>query len=262
MLTVANYWAEAFSNAKIVQDLLQIQDWMSRMEATVQNAQNIHGIGSSKPPPTAKTQGSNEDGTAIKIISGPMFGLDDLNVNEIDYPPHSYDFMVIFDGEEESGGSQHSISKPKEKKKKNKMAVTRKEFLNLQDKVDKILPVVTTPQLQQTKVVGSQSLAEQVERIETRERLAVERISLNVEMGIRALDSNRTADHKEFLAAAERLIQEVSAIKAELQYTTVDQAVQTKKLVEETHNAYRSTIAVLQSTINNLRRYLSASSHG
>ena len=81
-------------------------------------------------------------------------------------------------------------------------------------------------------------------------------------MGIRALDNNRTADHKEFLAIAKHLIQEVSAIKAELQSTIADQAVQLKKLVEETHNAYESTVAVLQSTLNNLRLSLFASSHG
>lgn len=73
-------------------------------------------------------------------------------------------------------------------------------------------------------------------------------------MVLRALDNNRTADQKEFLETAERLIQEVSAIKVELQYTITDQEVQSKKLVEENHNAYESIIAVLKSTINNLRR--------
>ena len=92
--------------------------------------------------------------------------------------------------------------------------------------------------------------------------MATERTSLKVEIGIRALDNNRTVDHKEFLVTDECLIQEVSAIKTELQSTIMDQAVQSKKLVEETHNAYESTIAVLQSTINNLRRSMSASSHG
>lgn len=54
MLTVAKYWAEAISNAKAVHDLLQIQDWMSHMEAVVNNVQNLHNIASSKPPPLLK----------------------------------------------------------------------------------------------------------------------------------------------------------------------------------------------------------------
>lgn len=30
---------------------MQIQDWMSQMEATMQHAQNLHDVGSSKPTP-------------------------------------------------------------------------------------------------------------------------------------------------------------------------------------------------------------------
>lgn len=46
-----------------------------------------------------------------------MFGLHDLDIDEIDHPVKSGDFMMIFD-DEESSGSQHSTSKPKEKKNK------------------------------------------------------------------------------------------------------------------------------------------------
>lgn len=42
-----------------------------------------------------------------------MFGLDDLDADEIDQPAHSDDFVMIFDEEEESSGSQHYTSKPK-----------------------------------------------------------------------------------------------------------------------------------------------------
>ena len=65
---------------------------------------------------------------------------------------------------------------------------------------------------------------ERIERLETRERLAAERISLKVEMGIRSLDNNKQEDHKDFMAAAERLISEVTAIKKDLQAAVADQA--------------------------------------
>lgn len=84
------------------------------------------------------------------------------------------------------------------------MVVTWKEFLSLQAKVDKILAIVSIRH--QTEAAGPQSIAERLERLETRECLAMEMIALNVEMGIRGLDNNRTADHKEFLATAECLI--------------------------------------------------------
>lgn len=64
------------------------------------------------------------------------------------------------------------------------------------------------------------------------------------------------------MSTAERLINEVSTIKVELQSTIVGQVGHSKKLVEETHNAYESTIAVLQSTINSLRCSLSSNFHG
>lgn len=88
------------------------------MEATVQQAQTLHDdVGPSQPPPTNEVQGSNEDGTTIEISSELVFGLDDLDIDEIDQPVNSDDFMLIFD-DEESSGSQHSTSKPKEKKNK------------------------------------------------------------------------------------------------------------------------------------------------
>lgn len=181
------------------------------MAKTIQKAQDLQSyIGPSKPTLTAEVHASNEDSNAIKVSSRPTFGLDDLDMTEVNQPTRSDDFMMVFD-EEYSSSSQHSTSKPKEKNKKKKMAVTRKKFLSLQEKVDKILAAVTMSQ--QTNIVGPQSIAEQIERLETRQRLAAERISLKVEMGIRALDNNRTTKHKKFITIVERLIQEVSAIK-------------------------------------------------
>lgn len=161
---------------------------------------------------------------------------------------------------EESNGSQHSTLKPKEKKKK-KLVVSRKEFLSLQSKVDQILVVVTTNQSQNLEITTPQSLAERVERLETKERLAIERFTLKIEMGIWALDNNRIVDQKQFLATAENHIKEVIAFKNELKTTLDNQVVHSKQLVKETYNAYESTIMVLQSTINSLRRSLSVNSH-
>lgn len=87
------------------------------MEAMVDNAQNLHNVGSFKPPHTIVAHGSNEDDTATEICSGPIFGLDDLEVDEVNQLVCSDDIMMIFD-EEVSSGSQHSTFKPKKKKKK------------------------------------------------------------------------------------------------------------------------------------------------
>ena len=92
--------------------------------------------------------------------------------------------------------------------------------------------------------------------------MVAERISLKVEMGIRSLDNNRQADHREFMAAAERLISEVTAIKTDLQAAIADQASHSEKLIAETHTAYESVISVLQTTINRMQRSLSANFHG
>lgn len=61
---------------------------------------------------------------------------------------------MIFDEEEASSGSQHSTSKPKGKKKKKKNAVSRKEILNLQGKVDQILVAVKPTQPQPDDILG------------------------------------------------------------------------------------------------------------
>lgn len=138
--------------------------------------------------------------------------------------------------------------------------MSRKEFLSLQSKVGHILAAITIPQPQQSEIDGPQSLAERVERLEARECLAAERISLKVEMGIWALDNNRTADHKKFLSIAKTLIQEVTSIKEEIKSTLDRQAAHSQNLVQETHNAYESALAVLQTTINGLRCSLTANS--
>lgn len=129
-----------------------------------------------------------------------------------------------------------------------KVVVPRKEFLSLQYKVDQILAAMKSSQPQPEDFPRPQSLIDRVEHLEARERLFVEHISLKVEMGIRALDNTRKADHHQFIAIAEKLISEVSTIKSDLQSIITDQPAQSRKLVEETHNAYESTISVLQST--------------
>ena len=57
------------------------------MAETIQKAQNIQdGAGPSKPPPTAEIHKSNEYGTTIEVCSRPAFGLDDLDMTEVNQP--------------------------------------------------------------------------------------------------------------------------------------------------------------------------------
>lgn len=72
------------NNAKIVHDILAIQQWMSKMENIVQQVQDIEDVvGPSKPPPNEAAHDLNNDGTTIKIIFAPMFSLDDNNLDDI-----------------------------------------------------------------------------------------------------------------------------------------------------------------------------------
>ena len=190
---VAKYWVDSFIKAKTIHDILQIHEWMSKMESTIQQAQNLQSdAGPSKPPPTAEIHDSI-DGTAVEINLGPVFGLDNFDLEDVQQPLNYEEFLMVF-ADEESSGSQHSTSKPKAKKMK-KLAVSRKEFLSLQSKVDQILAAVTINQPHHPDVAEPQSLAERLERLETRERMTAERLSLEVEMGIRAPDNSRTTDH-------------------------------------------------------------------
>ena len=102
------------------------------------------------------------------------------------------------------------------------MVVSRKEFLSLQSKVDQILVAVKSTQPQSEDHPGLQSLIERIERLETRERLDANQISLKFEMGIRSLDTSRQAEHKQFMATVYRLISQVSAIKIDLQTAIAD----------------------------------------
>ena len=64
------------------------------------------------------------------------------------------------------------------------------------------------------------------------------------------------------MAAAERLITEVTAIKQGLQTAIADQAAQSQKAIEETHTAYESTISVLHATIARMQKSLTSNFHG
>lgn len=148
-----------FNNAKTVHDILAIQQWMSSMELTIQKAKNTENmVDHSNPPQNDEAHDSNDEGTAIEISLAPMFHLDDDNLDDIQQPIPSDDFIMVID-DDESSGSQHSTSKPKPEKKK-KIVVSRKEFLSLQGKVDQILAVVATKELHSTDVLTPQSLIE------------------------------------------------------------------------------------------------------
>ena len=94
--------------------------------------------------------------------------------------------------------------------------------------------------------------------METRERIAAERIVLQVEMGIRDLHNRRTVNHKEFMLKVEDFIKEVLQLKIELQQTMKPQVRNSKHLVDETHATYETGFAILQETIKGLRRSLTA----
>lgn len=110
----------------MVHDIITIQQLMSEMENTLQKVQDKEYIvGTSKPYPlNTKEHDSNEDETMIEISSAPTFSLDYKNNDEDQQPLSSDDFIMVLD-EAESSGSQHSTSKPKQKKK-YKLVVPKK----------------------------------------------------------------------------------------------------------------------------------------
>lgn len=165
-------------------------------------------VGASNPPPTnAEVHDLSEGGTEIEISSEPVFGLDDENNDEVQQPFPSNDFIMVLD-DEESNRSHHSTSNPKHEKKKN-LVVSRKEFLDLQSKVDQILATVTSATLRTIEDSIQQSLVNKSQALETREKFSADKMLLRLEMHNRQLDNQRTVDHQEFISKATYLIDEV-----------------------------------------------------
>ena len=46
---------------------------------------------------------SNDEGTTIEISSAPLLGLDDDNIDDVEQPLRSNDFIMVIDDEEWSG---------------------------------------------------------------------------------------------------------------------------------------------------------------
>lgn len=118
------------------------------------------------------------------------------------------------------------------------------------------MAVVTTKELKSTDVPTPQSLIELVERLETRERMVEKRMILRGEMGIRELENQRTANHKDFMSKSEDFIKEVKKLKEDLQEMLQTQKSKSKNLIDEIHTAYESGFVVLQDMIKGLRRSL------
>lgn len=88
------------NNAKTVQKILAIQQSMSTMEHIVQQVQDMEDVvGPSNPPVNDEVHDSNDDGIAIEISSAPIFGLDEENLDDIQQPPTSNDFIMVVDYE-------------------------------------------------------------------------------------------------------------------------------------------------------------------
>lgn len=122
----------------------------------------------------------------------------------------------MFFEEKESSESQHSTPKPKQKKKK-KVVVSRKEFIDLKNKIDQILIAVTTQQSPQTPLTKSlQFLEERLKEIEQQEKWTAQRTTLGIEMGTRKLDQQRKAYHKEFIKKSEDTTSEFKDLKDQL----------------------------------------------
>lgn len=102
---------------------------------------------------------------------------------------------------------------PKQKKKK-KVVVSRREFIDPKNKIDHILTAITcqqTPQPPSTQSLNS--FEERLKAIEERENLTSQRTTLEVEMGIQKLDQQRQADHKEFIKKNEDILSEFKELK-------------------------------------------------
>ena len=87
-----------------------------------------------------------------------------------------------------------------------------------------ILATIKSSQRQSEDLLGLYSLIDRIEKLEAKERLAIECISLKVKIGISALHNNRKADHQHVISTAEKLISEVSSIKSDLQAIISDKS--------------------------------------
>lgn len=99
--TVTRYWSNFISNAKTVHDILSIHQYMSTMEATVQNSHQLDNVvGTSKPLLNEEDHDSNNDETTIEISSAPMFGLDEHNFEDVQQTLPSDDFIMVLNDDE------------------------------------------------------------------------------------------------------------------------------------------------------------------
>lgn len=105
-----------------------------------------------------------------------------------------------------------------------KATVSRKEFLDLKNKIDQIHTAVTCQKpLQIPSTQSTQSLDKRLTYIEQQEKWVAGRIDLRVEMGIRQLDQQRQEDHKQFIKKTEDLIFEGKELKDQLVKITNEQ---------------------------------------
>lgn len=138
------YFATRFKNPKTTHDLEKTQAWMEMIEETLRRENEgtrPHVVRVNENfEPEINEEGLN--GTEVQINQEPIFG---YNLSEEEFHKNDQDgeFQMFLSNEEWSASQKSAAKEPEKKKKKKKVGISRKEFLELQDKVDHIIIVVT-----------------------------------------------------------------------------------------------------------------------
>lgn len=142
-------------------------------------------------------------------------------------------------------------------KKKQKIVVSRKEPIDLSDKVNMILSVISNlqpPQHQPMIPPNTNSLAKRVNELEEREKLLDERILLNIEMGIKSLDESIMKWQAEMVQKGEEMVKQLKELKEDTVKSYVVFEKKINVLLNETQNAYDIGYVELQTTVMDLEK--------
>lgn len=147
------------------------------------------------------------------------------------------DYDMFFEDEEFSGFNTPHPSPSKNKRKKG--VVSRKDFLDLEIKIDEILIDVSSQQPPQTSTpLTLQSFGEGLASIKVKEKWTADRILIHIEMGTRQLDQQRQSNHKELIKKVEYFLYDIKELKDQLIKMTNQQELETKLLINEINKAY------------------------
>lgn len=124
-----------------------------------------------------------------------------------------------------------------------KQSMSRVEFMHLNEKVDKILVVVSTKQSPQEQYVVSYELnllVNRVSRFEVMEKVMDQCVLLCFQEGIKELDESRLKDQGEMIKQCEDIVQGMGVVRTKIDDNMKIFTKDMGELITECHRAYET----------------------